>query len=318
MAEQLESHLPRANSRKKVLTKVLVALIFSAIIFPLLAAVAYSSVPGRILGFIIYFVLISLGLYELAKVLPLVKWAKYYIPLLAALFAFYPFQDFQDWMIKDETEMFAEFIQSQFIFRILGINGLGYVITGIYLLIPFCFTKWTWKTGVMYLMLLVGTLMIGIVGKNLYYLNGGDFWLMLILISATIAADIFAYFGGKLLGNKVFRRKLAPKISPNKTIEGAIIGYLASFLIAFGGLWFYHFDHSTPEIAVLHQWWIKDLVIPLTLPVVAIVGDLAFSLLKRFVNVKDFANFMPEHGGLLDRFDSIIVVIFFYLMIFLV
>lgn len=167
-------------------------------------------------------------------------------------------------------------------------------------------------------MLLVGALMIGIVGKNLYYLNGGDFWLMLILISATIAADIFAYFGGKLLGNKVFRRKLAPKISPNKTIEGAIIGYLASFLIAFGGLWFYHFDHSTPEIAVLHQWWIKDLVIPLTLPVVAIVGDLAFSLLKRFVNVKDFANFMPEHGGLLDRFDSIIVVIFFYLMIFLV
>lgn len=307
------------SSRKKFLTKIIVALAFAAIVFPLLTAVAYSSVPGRIIGFIIYFLIISLCLYEFGKILPLPNWAKYYIPLLSALFAFYPFQDFQNWIISNDTERFAEYIKSQYLFTILGIDGLGYLFTALYLVIPFMFIRqFSWKILAMFALMFVGTIMIGITGKILYYLNGGDFWLMLILIAATIMTDSFAYFGGKFLGNKFFKRKLAPKISPNKTIEGAIVGYLVGFIIAIVSLNFYEFDHWDFQESIWNLWWFKMIIFPLTLPIVAIIGDLAFSFVKRVVDVKDFANFMPEHGGFLDRFDSIIVVTFFYLMIFLV
>ena len=306
------------KAKKKVITKIIVALAFAAIIFPLLTAVAYSSVPGRIIGFIIYFLVISLCLYEFAKILPLNKWVKYYVPLLAALFAFYPFQDFQNWMINNDTERFADYIMSQYFFTIFGIDGLGYLFTALYLLVPFLLNrKWSWKIFGMYFLILFGTIMIGIVGKNLYYLNGGDFWLMLILIASTIMTDTFAYFGGKLLGNKIFSRKLAPKISPNKTIEGAIVGYLMGFIICITSFQFYEFNHWNFQDPIWNAWWLKSFLIPITLPIIAIIGDLSFSFVKRYVNVKDFANFMPEHGGFLDRFDSIILVMFFYLMIFL-
>ena len=304
----------KARAKKKMITKVLVALIIAGVGLPLLAIVAFSSMPGRIVGFIFYFLVISFGLYEFAKILPLGKWAKYYIPLLTFVFAFYPFQDFKDWIIMDkQTLVFDEFISSQYAFRIFGIDGLGYVITAVYLFFPFLFVKWNKLTIWSYLLVTAATIMIGIAGKNLFYLNGGDFWFMIIIIISAALTDSFAYFGGKLLGNKIFKRKLAPKISPNKTIEGAIIGYLVGFVVAFGSLFNHQFANNFTLV-----WWVQQILIPLTLPIVAIIGDLMFSLVKRIMHIKDFASLIPEHGGLLDRLDSIIVVTFFYLMIFLI
>ena len=59
------------------------------------------------------------------------------------------------------------------------------------------------------------------------------------------------------------------------------------------------------------------IVVPLTLPIVAIIGDLSFSWIKRFVKIKDFSNIIPGHGGILDRIDSVSLVCFVYLTIFI-
>lgn len=107
---------------------------------------------------------------------------------------------------------------------------------------------------------------------------------------ATWASDTFAYFVGSAFG----RHKLAPEISPNKSIEGfvgGLIGAVVAVLI---------FGHFT-AIPIIHRI-AAGIIVGLLGP----VGDLAESALKRFCQVKDSGSLLPGHGGVLDRFDSIL------------
>ncbi len=116
----------------------------------------------------------------------------------------------------------------------------------------------------------------------------GAQWVVFTLI-LVFAADIGAYFGGRLYG----RVKLAPQVSPGKTWEGVLGGMVLSGAWAFGGsLWF-------------HLPWAS--FVPLCLAAVAfsIVGDLTESMLKRFAGLKDSGSLLPGHGGMMDRIDSI-------------
>ena len=119
----------------------------------------------------------------------------------------------------------------------------------------------------------------------------GRNWVVLALL-ATFAVDTGAYTVGKLVG----RHKMAPRISPGKTWEGAAGGYLAGFraVIGLDAL----FD---PEIA-----FAKIAVLAALLPVAAICGDLLESWMKRRMGVKDASGLLPGHGGFLDRLDSIL------------
>ena len=137
------------------------------------------------------------------------------------------------------------------------------------------------------------------------YLRNVDFkfalWIALI---ATWLTDIGAYFAGMYFGNL----KLAPKISPNKTIEGAVGGILVSLIFVVA---------ITLYLNVFNLLWLFYAVL---LPFVAIVGDLFESAIKRAANVKDSGNLIPGHGGILDRFDSLLFTIpftYFYLTLFL-
>ena len=120
-----------------------------------------------------------------------------------------------------------------------------------------------------------------------------NFHLILGPILLIWASDTFAYLVGSLIG----KRKLYERISPGKTWEGTIGGgvlTLASSYIVAG--WF-------PEIAFVHWLVISALVV-----VFGTLGDLFESLLKRQVGIKDSGKIMPGHGGILDRFDSLIFV----------
>jgi len=116
--------------------------------------------------------------------------------------------------------------------------------------------------------------------------------------------DTGAFVFGKLFG----RTKLFPRVSPNKTWEGTIGGGIAAFLGAIV------ISAYTDEISILN--W---LVLALIIVVAASFGDLVESLLKRSLNVKDSSNLLPGHGGILDRFDGVLLaspVAFTYLMLF--
>lgn len=123
------------------------------------------------------------------------------------------------------------------------------------------------------------------------------------LLIATMT-DTFALFGGKLFG----KNKLSPEISPNKTVEGSIIGSLFGTIV--GSLFYYY------VISEFSIWIIIILTFVLTL--FGQIGDLFFSSIKRYYKIKDFSNLIPGHGGVLDRLDSLLFVISGYLVYILI
>ena len=131
----------------------------------------------------------------------------------------------------------------------------------------------------------------------------GLFFLFVALISAFIG-DTGAYFVGTFFG----KHKLAPKISPNKTIEGFFGGILTVGVVTFLYSYSYqlYLDKLYPE-----QYEVNLILITLMSIVAAtlgVLGDLSASLIKRECSVKDFGNIMPGHGGILDRFDSLMFI----------
>jgi phosphatidate cytidylyltransferase len=124
---------------------------------------------------------------------------------------------------------------------------------------------------------------------------------LLSLLALVWAADIAAYFGGRALG----RHKLAPRVSPGKTIEGAICGIAAAVIwIGVSSFWDGTFGH-----ALMQRWTLWGaLPIAALLGILSIVGDLFESLLKRRAGRKDSSNLLPGHGGVYDRIDAILPV----------
>ncbi|MFC6590678.1 phosphatidate cytidylyltransferase [Deinococcus lacus] len=145
--------------------------------------------------------------------------------------------------------------------------------------------------GLLYIPWLLGYFLM------LRYLPDGQLGLIhfALPLLATFAADIGAFFGGYLFG----RRKLAPEVSPAKTVEGAVTGLLSSFLVIMAVTEF-----------VLHIWTpMEALLYAILVASASQLGDLAESLLKRALKTKDSGTSLPGHGGFLDRIDSLLFAV---------
>jgi phosphatidate cytidylyltransferase len=155
-----------------------------------------------------------------------------------------------------------------------------------------------------------GLLYLGWIGAYLISLRtmpDGQWW-TLLAIPAIAIGDTGAYFFGRRFG----KHKLAPNISPKKTVEGYIGGIFSTILggILLAVLW----SGSNPAMS-----WQQGLVLGAVLCVLAPVGDLGESMLKRQFNVKDSGKILAAHGGMLDRLDTWIWggVLSYYLITFL-
>jgi len=126
--------------------------------------------------------------------------------------------------------------------------------------------------------------------------------MFLLTIAIAWVADTFAYLGGRALG----RRKLAPRISPGKTWEGAGCG-MAAVLIY---VWVCAvFGYSGMEMPVGIRQWLLLLGAATVLTCISVIGDLFESALKRHAGVKDSGKLLPGHGGILDRIDSALALL---------
>lgn len=138
-----------------------------------------------------------------------------------------------------------------------------------------------------------------------YLANSQESGIFVLGVFATVwVCDSAAYFVGRAMG----KRKLYEKISPKKTIEGGVAGLIASIIFFFGYNFFFEF------IPIVHGAIIGALI-----GVFGQLGDLFESMLKRDAGLKDSSNLLPGHGGMLDRFDSMIFaapIVFIYLLLF--
>lgn len=193
---------------------------------------------------------------------------------------------------------------SKFLIRI-DENIMYYISAGFLLLIfmTFLYSYKTLKIEKLCYMVFE-TLFVTITMSTLIYLNDmkthGLFYVVLTLLGAWLA-DSGAYFAGTFFG----KHKLCPNISPKKTVEGLIGGILTNGLIFI-------------LIGLIYSKLIADdgtginyiliFVLGMVCAVLGLIGDLSASLIKRQTGIKDYGNIMPGHGGVMDRFDSVLFV----------
>lgn len=127
----------------------------------------------------------------------------------------------------------------------------------------------------------------------------GVFLILFVLFSACFT-DTFAYFVGSFAG----KHKLCPEISPKKTVEGAVGGVLGCILT--NVILYAVYENFIFESPV-HNY-VPIVISSVILSIVGMCGDLTASLIKRNYGIKDFGNIIPGHGGIMDRFDSILFV----------
>jgi phosphatidate cytidylyltransferase len=127
---------------------------------------------------------------------------------------------------------------------------------------------------------------------SLYHLHRLDPWLVVALLALVACGDSAAFFVGSWIG----RHKMAPRVSPNKSWEGAVASWLAAVTAVGVWAWYYHG-------AVEPGWLIAAAV---TAPA-AQLGDLVESLVKRGAGVKDSSDVLPGHGGIYDRLDALLL-----------
>ncbi|MBR3678960.1 MAG: phosphatidate cytidylyltransferase [Oscillospiraceae bacterium] len=156
--------------------------------------------------------------------------------------------------------------------------------------------------GIMTGMFLIPGAMSTTVYLNNCHEQHGVIYVVFALAGAWIA-DSGAYFAGSALG----KHKLCPTISPKKTVEGLVGGVIADVLF------FSLFNIIYTAILAaqgmdIHFSWGSTLIVAVACALLGTVGDLTASVLKRQLEIKDYGTIMPGHGGLLDRFDSVLLV----------
>lgn len=155
---------------------------------------------------------------------------------------------------------------------------------------------------------LYAPLMLAFVAK-IRALDAGIYFVILVLCASSVS-DVFAYFVGVTLG----KHKLAPVLSPKKSIEGAVGGVFGAVLVSA----IYAYLITLMGVGDMSWVW-KFAIVGGAGSIISQIGDLAASAIKRNHDIKDYGHLIPGHGGIMDRVDSIIVTapLIYYLLLFL-
>lgn len=231
------------------------------------------------------------------------KWPFFVFAQILSIASFYELMHAKE--NKEKLPMEIKVISYLLLFCFIFLNsensdvtlGANYYVTLlIFLIIPVTTILNSKKYNIESALFLIGAILfLGIGFKSLIIIRNTDLLLLIYLLLITTFTDMFALFGGKLIG----KHKLCTEISPNKTIEGSLIGSLVGSVV--GILFYMLIIDPTVNIFIVSG-------ITLLLSIIGQFGDLVFSSIKRTYNIKDFSKLIPGHGGILDRLDSLLFV----------
>ena len=255
--------------KERVISAILIVAVFIPILF-------VGELP-----FAVFMSLLSMvGLYELMRV----RETRKPFPLVLKLFAYILTVYFCMYNTNS-----IEFY-NKFDYRVMAIIIFTFIS-------PMVFINDTKKYNLNDALFLIGSvLFIGFSFNLIIITRNYDINYIIYLLLITTITDTFALFTGMLVG----KHKLCPTISPKKTVEGLFGGL---FMGTFTAVAFYNTVISSTAPLVIVA------VLTLGLCLVGQLGDLVFSTIKRYYEVKDFSRAIPGHGGILDRFDSLIFVV---------
>ena len=259
-------------------TRIISAIVMCLIIIPILVI---GGMPFKILAVL----LSAMSMYEVINA----RAKKSKIPLFLRVLSYILIGTF----VFIGTGVYS--VNYELIYKILIVIFLLYFI-------PVVFVNDTNKFSVTDSLYVLGfTIFLGVAYNSFVLISGIDFKYLFYIILVTTMTDSFAYFTGSFIG----KHKLCEKISPKKTWEGAIGGSVVGTIIS---TFFYLFViNSSANLFLVFG-------ITLLLTIIGQIGDLFFSSITRHYKIKDFSNLIPGHGGILDRFDSIIFVVLTFIL----
>lgn len=254
--------------KKRVISAIIIVAIF--IPFLIIGELPFAILMG-VLG--------MCGFYELMRV----RETKKKFPFVLKLIAYFLVLAFSMYNINS-----IEFAY-KFDYRVMAF--IIFMFTS-----PMVFINDTKRYNLNDALFLIGSILFVGLSFNLIVITRNfDMNYIIYLLLITTMTDTFALFTGMLIG----KNKLCPDISPKKTIEGLVGGTLMGTFVATA--FYYTVISSSVSLVFL-------ILITAFLCLVGQLGDLVFSSIKRYYGVKDFSNLIPGHGGILDRFDSLIFV----------
>jgi phosphatidate cytidylyltransferase len=196
------------------------------------------------------------------------------------------------------------------------VSGIGWLLFGALLL---SIGSEGWQTFPVLMRIMLGYVVLFVTFLSIVAAWEQGLNLLLSIMALVWCTDIGAYFSGRALSGRFFRRKLAPTISPQKSWEGVCGGIIAALILAY--IWLAIDRHYAAVIPSLFSqlYATNHALLPIGvifLSAVSVAGDLLESLCKRAANVKDSSNLLPGHGGVLDRVDALLPVLPFALLLY--
>lgn len=240
-----------------------------------------TRIISGIIGIILLFIIIYLGspIYNLSI-------------LILTLIGLYEYNKAID-IIKDKkVPHIMNIIYSLILFLIMFFKKEEYIILSLFIYILMNFCEYVLDRDIkikdLALSLLGGIYIVFLMSYLYYFADTLNIWYVFLIASGS---DIFAYFTGKLIG----KTKLAPILSPKKTVEGFIGGIIGAIILVI----IFAKNFNSNYLILLS-------IMAVLGSIASVFGDIFASKIKRETGLKDYGNIMPGHGGVLDRFDSIL------------
>lgn len=288
---------PKENMKARTFT----AIGYVVVLLSLIALKACVPDNYGAIGFDVLFWLVSLiGAYEFMRAMGCVSQAQWWCTMVTCALIIPTF-------VLTKTVRLAQGDEQAWLPSLLvlmSVSSVGAMVTAAMLVFDFDESNLKSTTASLFCILYCGVLCS--VSSNINHMDANSLVAVTLMFFVTVAVDSFALIFGKLLG-RFFPLKLAPHTSPNKTvvgfIGGIVGGIIAAVIVWALGLWLpvFRLEYSggMHSLAVL-------VVISLPTSVLAQIGDLFESAIKRGCGIKDMGKLLPGHGGVLDRFDSML------------